>query len=267
MLICGITGYSGNLGKKFLQVANNFKFIKFKGDVRKKTDLEKWLKNKKFDLIIHFAAIVPIAKVDKNYKKAVDVNAIGTKNIIEILKKKTSVKWFFFSSTSHVYPFSNKKLKETTNPSPITKYGKTKYLAEKLIQKELRNSKIKFCIGRIFSIIDNKNKFFFLNSLKNKINTTKKIIKLDNLNHTRDFLSTEQICRAILVLWNNKHQGIINIGGGEKTSLKKIALLIAKKYKKKLVFTNNYKTQLVADISKLKQYGFKIKKLNFFKYF
>lgn len=173
----------------------------------------------------------------------------------------------FFSSTSHVYPFSNKKLKEETKVNPITKYGKTKYLAEKLIQKKLKNSKIKFCIGRIFSIVDNKNKTFFLNSLKKKINIKNNIIKLNNLNHDRDFLSTKQICNAILHLWNVKYEGLINIGRGKKTNLKQIALLMAKKYKKKLVFKNNNHTQLVADIGKLKKCGFKIKKLNFFKYF
>lgn len=267
MISCGITGHSGNLGKKFLQIAKNFKFIKFKGDITRKEDIEKWAKNKNFDLFVHFAAIVPTIEVDKNYRKALDVNVIGTKNIIEVLKKNSTAKWFFFSSTSHVYPFLNKKLNETIKTQPITKYGKTKYLAEKLIQKKLKNSKIKFCIGRIFSIIDNENKNYFLSGLKSKINTSKKIIKLENLNHIRDFLSTEQICRAILLLWNNKYEGVINIGSGIKTNIKKIALLMARKYKKKIFINKNEITKLVADISKLKKYGFKTKKLNFSKYF
>ena len=29
MIYCGITGHTGNLGKKFQKIANNFKFIKF----------------------------------------------------------------------------------------------------------------------------------------------------------------------------------------------------------------------------------------------
>lgn len=87
MISCGITGHTGNLGKKFLQEASNFKFIKFKGDIRRKKDLEKWAKKNSFDLFVHFAAIVPTTKVNKNYKKAIDVNVTGTNNIIEILKK------------------------------------------------------------------------------------------------------------------------------------------------------------------------------------
>ena len=67
MICCGITGHTGNLGKKIQKIAKNFKFIKFKGDIRKTKDVEIWIKNNNFDLIIHFAAIVPISKVNKKY--------------------------------------------------------------------------------------------------------------------------------------------------------------------------------------------------------
>ena len=84
MICCGITGHTGNLGKKFIKIANNFKYIKFKGDIRKKKDVEKWIKNNNFDLIVHFAAVVPISMVNKNYKLAMNVNFNGTKNLIKI---------------------------------------------------------------------------------------------------------------------------------------------------------------------------------------
>jgi len=40
LINCGITGHRGNLGKKFQVVAKNFKFKKFKGDIRKVKDIE-----------------------------------------------------------------------------------------------------------------------------------------------------------------------------------------------------------------------------------
>ena len=45
MLRCGITGYKGNLGKTFLKLNKNFRYIKFKGDIGKKKDINFWLKN------------------------------------------------------------------------------------------------------------------------------------------------------------------------------------------------------------------------------
>ena len=54
MIYCGITGHTGNLGKKFQKIANNFKFIKFKGDIRKKKDVEKWIKTFTLLLLYQF---------------------------------------------------------------------------------------------------------------------------------------------------------------------------------------------------------------------
>ena len=127
MLRCGITGYKGNLGKTFLKLNKNFRYIKFKGDIGKKKDINFWLKNNEFDILIHFAAIVPTNLVNKNYKKAIKVNFYGTKYLIdEIIKQKKNIKWFFFSSSSHVYKMKRNKINEACSTIPSSKYGKTK---------------------------------------------------------------------------------------------------------------------------------------------
>ena len=120
------------------------------------------------------AAIVPTKKVLKKYKLAKKVNFNGTKNIIDILiQSKKRISWFFFASTSHVYAFSKNKIKETNKIKPISKYGKTKLFAENYIINKLTKNNIKFCIGRIFSIYDNKNSDFFVSNLKKKCLTKK----------------------------------------------------------------------------------------------
>ena len=78
MIRCGITGFNGNLGKTFLKINSNLRFIKFKGDIRKKGQVEKWIKNNEFDLLVHFAALVPVSVVNKKYKDAINVNYFGT---------------------------------------------------------------------------------------------------------------------------------------------------------------------------------------------
>ena len=143
---CGITGYKGVLGSEFIKIVP-FKFIKFQGDITKKRLVNKWIKSNKFDLIIHFAAIVPTNKVNNNYKKALEVNFNGTKNLIDsIVKNKINLSWFFFSSTSHVYSFSKNSISEKTLPIPSSKYGYTKLKAENYIKKILRKNNIKYCI-------------------------------------------------------------------------------------------------------------------------
>ena len=268
MLRCGITGYKGNLGKTFLKLNKNFRYIKFKGDISKKKDINFWLKNNEIDILIHFAAIVPTNLVNKNYKKAIKVNFYGTKYLIdEIIKQKKNIKWFFFSSSSHVYKMKRNKINEACSTIPSSKYGKTKLLAENYLKNRLKRSKIEFCIGRIFSIYDNNGKDFLIPNLLKKINQKEKKLTFENLNHYRDFLSTLQISKIITFLWKKRFQGIINIGSGFQTNIKTIVKKLAIKSNKKIFFKDNKPTFLVADISKLRKIGFNRKNLKLKRFF
>ncbi len=249
----GITGSTGSLGKELIS-QNKCKFVKFKGNICFKKQVKAWFRKNQFDAIIHLAAIVPIKKVNENKKKALEVNFKGTKYIVdEILRYK--INWLFFSSTSHVYSSSKKKISEKFKLKPISYYGKTKKMAENYISKKLRNTNIRYCIGRIFSTTNkNQKRNYLVPDLKNKIKNSKKQIFLENLNHYRDFISMEDISKIIYLLLKNKYQGTINLGTGNPTYLKDIAKKISKKYKKKIYFIDNKKaTYLVADIKNLKK--------------
>jgi len=269
MYKCGITGHSGVLGREAINNIN-FKYNFFKGDIRNKKDVYKWIIDNNFDLILHFAAVVPVNLVEKDYSYAYDVNFNGTKNIINsILESKIKLKWFFYSSTSHVYSYSKnfQKIRENFKKKPSNKYGKTKLKAENYIRKKTRYIKIPFCIGRIYSFTHpNQEKLYLIPSLTNKIKKNKKnIITLKNLNHYRDFVSTDDICKAIKKLWQQRARGEFNIASGNKVYLEKIASFICQKYRKKAKFINARKTSfLVANIEKIKKIGWKPKnKINY----
>ncbi len=97
MIRCGITGHKGTLGKVFIKKKKIFKFVKFFGDITNQNQIEKWIKNNKFDLIVHLAAIVPTYIVKKNYNKALNVNYLGTKYLVDsLVRTNIKLKWFFF---------------------------------------------------------------------------------------------------------------------------------------------------------------------------
>ncbi len=250
----GITGRTGSLGGEIIKSKFGYDYSFFKGDIRNKNKVSKWIKSKNFDAIIHLAAIVPIKIVNKNKKKAYEVNYTATKNIIDEIKKN-KIKWFFFASTSHVYSSKIKKISEKSKTNPISYYGKTKLLAEKYIIKQLKKSDSKYCIGRIFSTTNkNQKNNYLIPDLKKKIKKSKGKIILHNLSHYRDFISMQDISRIIFCLYNKKFKGIINIASGKAIYLKDIAIYISKHYKKRVEFKDNVKkTYLVANISKLKK--------------
>ena len=203
----GITGSSGSLGREIVKSKFSYDYSFFKGDIRNKNKISKWIKGKKFDAIIHLAAIVPIKIVNKDKKKTYEVNYIATKNLIDEVKKN-KIKWFFFASTSHVYSSKNKIISETSKTNPISYYGKTKLLAEKYIIKKLEKTDTLYCIGRIFSTTNkNQKKNYLVPDLKKKIKTSRRKIILHNLCHYRDFISMKDIAKIIFCLYKKKIQG------------------------------------------------------------
>ena len=267
MLKCGITGSSGVLGNA-IRKELNYEFILFKGRIENKKNIYQWVKNNDFDLIIHLAAIVPTNIVNNNFNKANKINYIGTKNIVNaILKYKPNLKWFFFSSTSHVYKLKKifTKVDEKSTTYPSTKYGLTKLRAENYIINKMKKSIIKYCIGRIFSYSSpSQKKSYLIPSLIKKIKESKsKSIIFKNLSHYRDFSSLKSISRAINTLRKNKSTGIYNIGSGKSFLLEDIAKYICKKFNKKFIFKQNKKTFLIGNINKLNKLGFNNKE-NFY---
>ena len=158
--------------------------------------------------------------------------------------------------------FKYKKITEINRLKPVNKYGKTKELAENIIRKKLKNTGIKVCIARIFSVTDSTQKApYLIPNLLKRIKKCKNKILLNDLNHYRDFVTTKNIASAIHILYKKKSTGKYNIGSGKKFFLKDIARLIAKKYKKKVEFKDKNKTTfLIANNKKLKKLGWKPKK-------
>ena len=159
---CGITGHTGVLGSELIKKNKELKFIKFKGDITNKKNVQKWFQYNSFDIIIHLAAVVPTKVVKKNYKKANQVNYFGTKLLIDEILKNQKIKWFFYSSTSHVYKFTKNKISENGIIKPISKYGSTKLRGENYIKKKLKK---KYLIVLeeylVFQILDKKKTTLF----------------------------------------------------------------------------------------------------------
>ena len=267
--LIGLTGSTGLLGqslKKKLRKLNNYKLNCYKGDITNKSQLKKWFKVNSFCYVIHLAAIVPVKKVNKNINFAKKVNIGGTKNIINEVNKKKSIKWFFFSSSSHVYQFNNKEVRETSIKKPFSIYGKTKLEAEKFIEKKI-NKKIKFCVGRIFSLEGkNKAKSYFLPGLLKKIRKNK-VIEID-LNQFRDFIHVDDVAEAVVILLKKEQVGIYNIASGKKTKFYELINLFSKLLKRKIKFKNTVSkvsNSSYANIYKIKKaINWKVKKKVFY---
>ena len=254
--VIGITGYRGVLGSYFIKkYSKKFNFKKYKNDISNFNKLRGWYKKNKPEYFLHFAAKVPISYVEKNYQISKKANLQGTKNLVRLIKNDFNLKWFFFSSSSHVYKKSKKKLNENSKTETNNKYSKLKLLAEKELLK-INNKKI--CIGRIFSFTDkNQSKLFVIPSIFTQIKNNKNPIFFD-FNSKRDFIHIDDICNAINFLMFKKAQGIYNIGSGKSSKIIEIAKFFSKKLKKNILIKKSKISKidiLTSDVSKIKKFG------------
>ena len=259
----GITGHKGVIGSEFIRRNKNFNFIRFKGDIANQANVDRWIRNNSFQAILHFAAIVPIKKVERNFLRAKKVNYNGTKNLVDAIIKyrHNNLTWFFYASTSHVYKDSNKKIKENSKKLPITRYGITKLMAENYILQKKKQTHVKFCIGRVFSFFHHKQKpSYFIQTAYRKIyqqNNTH--IFFTGLHQYRDVLGVKDVCGAINFLCKKKAEGIYNIASGNKTKLLKIIRILLGKKKIKITTNRGVERNLIASINKISNLGWSSK--------
>lgn len=136
----------------FYKYKNKIKIVY--GDISDKDHVFDVCKNK--DIVIHLAAIIP-PLADKMPKLAKKVNVIGTKNLIEGLKKFSPDAFLLYSSSISVYGDRVKdpwiKVSDKLIPSERDEYAITKIEAENLI----KSSNLNYTIFRLTAIMGNNN--------------------------------------------------------------------------------------------------------------
>ncbi len=118
-------------GDSILPFFRNPKFCFIKGDIRNKEDLGKAAKEA--DIIIHLAAIVgfPACRREPDLAKAVNVD--GTRNLIDVTSNDQLI---IYGSTGSNYGAVEDICTEETPLNPLSLYGQTKTMAEKMLLEE-----------------------------------------------------------------------------------------------------------------------------------
>ena len=253
-----ITGGSGLLGNYFYKKYKNiYKILKYPYRIEKFNKFEKWLSKKNFDYFIHFAAIT---KNESNqFRKTLQL--VNVKSPIKILniinqKKIKNFKYFLFISSSHVYGYSKKKIKETKRRIPQNVYGKSKKRVEDYIINNRKKFNFKVGIARIFNSTGPKQKKG--NFVPDMIYKMKKLKAIKNINQYRDFIHIDDVSRSIKCLIEKQVQNPINISSGKKVNLIKACDILNKKYvKKEMIYDLKKGKDIYGDNALLRKLGIK----------
>ena len=245
-----ITGSTGLLGSYFYKkFKKKYKIIKCKKRLESHNQLKKWINKTNFEFFIHFAALTNGKKKDLE-----KINTLSTINLLKSLNNHNQLKFFLFISTSHVYNFSNQKIKETSRTKSISNYGLSKKKVEDYIIKNRNFLNFKIGIARIFNITGTKQKKgHFIPDMCKKIREN---YFIDNINTSRDFIHIDDVMESLKLIIDIKFEKPINIASGKKISLIRICkILNSLFYQKKISYGKKGGRDLCADNSLLKSLG------------
>jgi len=133
-------------GESLINYWHNPMFSFIKADVSDSYLIEDILNEKRFDVIIHLAAIVGDPACAKNPDLALKVNWDGSLSLLENAIK-TNVKRFIFASTCSNYgkmSVYDDFLNEESPLAPVSLYAELKVKMENIILKEMKKDE-KFC--------------------------------------------------------------------------------------------------------------------------
>lgn len=241
------------------------KFRLYKGDIRNRKFLEKVFQKERPDKVIHLAAMAGVRASLDNPLLYVDVNVVGTTNLLD-LSVKYDIKNFVYASSSSVYG-NNKKIPfaETDNvDTPISPYAATKKATELMAHTYNHIYGLNVTALRYFTVYGPWGRPDMALFLFTAATFKGKPIKVFNYGEmSRNFTYIDDIVSGtITVLDKCKGYGVMNIGGDkEETLLRFIEVIeknIGKKAKKKLLpIQPGDVPSTVADIRKLKKLGWK----------
>ncbi len=231
-----LTGGLGFIGKKFLQkyyekyeliiIAKQDKRIS--SSIRNKSKiiigsiLEKdTIKNIiliKPDIIIHLGALTGLKNCQENKDEAYNVNVNGTKNIIDACIKSNSK--LIFISTREVYgEIKNTESKEEDELNPMNVYGKTKKIAEELIENAGNKHDLSYMILRPTNVYGPSGLSGINNIIIRAIEKQK--LQINGGNQILNFLFIDDLIEIIhyIAIAQNQPVKILNIGSNDTCSL------------------------------------------------
>lgn len=187
------TGGSGLLGSEFKKILPNIHYPSSKEfNLLNLAQMDRFLKNNSIKICIHTAAFTSPPKIEKDPIKAIDVNIIGTANIVKLcIKYKIRL---IYISTDYIFKGDRGNYAEEDPVLPINKYAWSKLGGECCVQQHDNFLIIRTSFGS--EIFPYKKAFIDQWTSRERVTT---------------------ISQKIIPLIDTKIKGIIHIGGDRKT--------------------------------------------------
>lgn len=194
----------------------------WKADVSDAISLQSFAGQKKFDAVVHLAALLPGQGTEENMWQ---VNVEGTRHVLRhFVKTSTHI---VFLSTGLVYGKECKNAKESAALLPSQPYARSKLTAENVVLEHQIFTGCKATILRPSVLYgEDAPPSMFLRSLMDALRAGVSF-PITAGEQERDFLHVEDACAAIVLILEKQLEGIYNLASEEVHQIVEVARTVA----------------------------------------
>ena len=177
--------------------------------------------------VIHLAALHYIPYCNKHPLEAVEVNLLGTRNLLKALEQYPP-ECVVFASSAAVYPIAEGPHRENDPIGSTDIYGHTKLLGEELLERFTRRTGVPSQACRFFNVYGaHETQPHLIPAIVSQLAAGQRSLKLGNLEPARDYIHAEDIARAVLDLAVTPLDGFrpFNVGTGLEWTVRDVVNL------------------------------------------
>lgn len=215
----------------------NLKYKVIECDIANLEELKLKLNND-FDFCVHCASFNEFF-LDNYPKKALEINTLGTRNLLEVLAKR-GLKHFLYFSTIHVYGASGGIVDENSQINPKNDYAATHLFAEYYVKQFFFTHKIHYTIIRLTNsygvpLYKGTDKWYLvINDLSKVAFETKQIIIKSNGEAKRDFIYMQDVAVVVdKLLQKAPTNDIYNLSSTKTYKVIELAHIVKEVYEKR----------------------------------
>ncbi len=193
------------------------------GDIRDLNTVVKLCRDHDVDAIIHLAAIVGVDEVYSDPWRGLSVNIMGTASIAEAARR-TNVSRIIYASSAAVYGEPQYLPIDEDHPTtPISLYGESKLVGEKILQAYTRDYGIKTAILRYFNVYGPRMRpgpySGVIHIFIRKLLAHETPVIYGDGSQTRDFIYVEDVAEANKIFTLHGYTGIYNVASGTEITI------------------------------------------------
>jgi UDP-glucose 4-epimerase len=199
-------------------------------DIRDRKSVLACIEQIKPDVVYHLAAMHFIPACNKDPDKCLEVNVIGTQNILDALRLHPP-KTVVAISSAAVYPiFDSKCTEDELAPGPTDIYGLSKLTNEMQLRQFAAETPSKCSAVRLFNVIGpRETNPHVLPAIIEQLLRGDSVLKLGNVEPKRDYIDSRDVATAFVSIANRTADGFrtYNVGSGKEYSVRELVGMLS----------------------------------------